>query len=86
MGHERTGFNDGVAGIIRAGLSSIAGPAPAGSRHRALHGRRSVSGNFGIVSAMRRRLNLLEREVDAVVLAPPKTARSGNSAKFQDGG
>ena len=39
------------------------------------------------MSAISSRLNLLEREGDAIVLATPQlTARSGSSAKFQAGG
>jgi len=42
---------------------------------------------FGIVAALSSRLNIYERNGDAVVLAAPRlTARSGSSARFQAGG
>ncbi len=84
------GFNAGVAGdIIRGGF--VVNP-PAGTS--GLQGVETLSRPidpfrwyFGVVSAISSRLNLSEREGDAIVLATPQlTARSGSSAKFQAGG
>jgi pilus assembly protein CpaC len=84
------GFNAGVAGdAIRGGF--VVNP-PAGSA--GLQGVDSLPRPidplrwyFGIVSAISSRLNVYERNGDAVVLATPQlTARSGSSARFQAGG
>lgn len=84
------GFNAGVAGdVIRGGF--VVNP-PRGSA--GLEGVENLARPidpfrwyFGIVSAISSRLNLYERNGDAVVLASPQlAARSGSSAKFQAGG
>jgi pilus assembly protein CpaC len=84
------GFNAGVAGdVVRGGFVVNPPPGTGG-----LQGVESLPRPidpfrwyFGIVSAISSRLNVFEREGDAVVLATPQlTARSGSSAKFQAGG
>lgn len=84
------GFNAGVAGDIITGGFVVNPPAGTGGVQGIETLPRPIDPfrwYFGIVSAITSRLNLLEREGDAVVLATPQlTARSGSSAKFQAGG
>ena len=84
------GFNAGVAGDIITGGFVVNPPAGTGGVQGIESLPRPIDPfrwYFGIVSAITSRLNLLEREGDAVVLATPQlTARSGSSAKFQAGG
>ena len=84
------GFNAGVAGDIIRGGFVVNPPAGTGGIEGIETLPRPIDPfrwYFGIVSAISSRLNLLEREGDAVVLATPQlTARSGSSAKFQAGG
>ena len=84
------GFNAGVAGDIIRGGFVVNPPADAGGIEGIETLARPIDPflwYFGIVSAISSRLNLLEREGDAIVLATPQlTARSGSSAKFQAGG
>ena len=84
------GFNAGVAGDIIRGGFVVNPPAGTGGIEGIETLPRPIDPfrwYFGIVSAISSRLNLLEREGDAIVLATPQlTARSGSSAKFQAGG
>lgn len=84
------GFNAGVAGDIIRGGFVVNPPAGTGGIEGIETLARPIDPfrwYFGIVSAISSRLNLLEREGDAIVLATPQlTARSGSSAKFQAGG
>lgn len=84
------GFNAGVAGDIIRGGFVVNPPTGTGGIQGIETLPRPIDPfrwYFGIVSAISSRLNLLEREGDAIVLATPQlTARSGSSAKFQAGG
>ena len=84
------GFNAGVAGDIIRGGFVVNPPGGAGGLQGVENLPRPIDPfrwYFGIVSAISSRLNLFEREGDAVILATPQlTARSGSSAKFQAGG
>lgn len=84
------GFNAGVAGDIIRGGFVVNPPGGAGGLQGVENLPRPIDPfrwYFGIVSAISSRLNLFEREGDAVVLATPQlTARSGSTARFQAGG
>ncbi|MBA3253273.1 MAG: pilus assembly protein N-terminal domain-containing protein [Pseudomonadota bacterium] len=84
------GFNAGVAGDIIRGGFVVNPPTGTGGIQGVETLPRPIDPfrwYFGIVSAISSRLNLFEREGDAIVLATPQlTARSGSSAKFQAGG
>lgn len=88
---DAVGPSAGVAGdVITNSVFTVRPPSQPGG----ISGAENLPANispfqwyFGIVSAVSSRLNIYERNGDAVVLAAPQlTARSGSTAKFQSGG
>ena len=83
------GPNAGVAGDVARNGAFVVSPVSGGintvdARRQAIDPFRWY---FGIVAALSSRLNIYERNGDAVVLAAPQlTARSGSTARFQAGG